>query len=141
MVESIGDAVEGVTPEAPAEPTNLQTPEAPATPEGQATEAATDAPDSFTKLDPNALPEDLQPYYKAMQADYTRKQQEAAPWRKLGEELGVESPDSFREAAELYSYLQDPNNLYGLYSSLGQMFGQASTPVPGQVPGQPATEP
>lgn len=142
MVESIGDAVEGITPEAPvAEPTNPQTPETPATPEGQATdEAVTDAPDSFTKLDPNALPEELQPYYKAMQADYTRKTQEASPWRSLGEELGVDSPDSIREAAELYSYLQDPNNLYALYSSLGNVLGQASPPVPGQVPGQPATE-
>lgn len=138
MVESIGDAIEGVTPEvAPVDPTNLQTPEAPATPEGQVSEeAATEAPDSFTKLDPNAIPEDLQPYYKAMQADYTRKQQEAAPWRKLGEELGIDSPDSFREAAELYSYLQDPNNLHLLYSSLGNVLGQGGQP---QAPA-PATE-
>lgn len=130
MVESIGNAIEGVTPEvAPTEPTNLQTPETTATPEGQVSEeAATEAPDSFTKLDPNALPADIKPYYDSMLSDYTRKTQEAAPWRKLGEELGIDSPDSFREAAELYSYLQDPNNLHLLYSSLGNVLGQGGQP-------------
>ena len=140
MVDSIGDAIEGVeTPAAaPAEPSNQPAVETPATPEGEATEAVTEeAPDSFTKLDPNALPEELQPYYKALQADYTRKQQEAAPWRKLGDELGVESPDALKEAAELYAYLQDPNNLYGLYQQLGQTFG-GQEPV---APATPAVEP
>lgn len=137
MVDSIGDAIEGVTPEAaPAETSNLQTPETTATPEGQAEEAATEAPDSFTKLDPNALPADVRPYYDSMLSDYTRKTQEAAPWRKLGEELGIDSPDSFREAAELYSYLQDPNNLHTLYSSLGNVLGQAQP----ATQGPPATE-
>lgn len=142
MVDSIGDAIEGVTPAAaPVDPSNLQTPDTTATPEGQVSEeAATEAPDSFTKLDPNALPPEVRPYYDSMLSDYTRKTQEAAPWRKMGEELGIESPDSFREAAELYSYLQDPNNLHLLYSSLGNVLGQAPSPVPGQVPGQPATE-
>src|SRR5690242_10753259 len=98
MVESIGNAIEGVTPEAaPAEPTNPTTPETPATPEGEiTTEAATDAPDSFTKLDPNSIPEEARPFYDSMLSDYTRKTQEAAPWRKLGEELGVDSPDAIR---------------------------------------------
>jgi hypothetical protein len=141
MVDSIGDAVEGITPEpvAPVDPSNQPAVETPATPEGEATEAVTEeAPDSFTKLDPNALSEDLQPFYKAMQADYTRKQQEAAPWRKLGEELGVESPDALKEAAELYTYLQDPNNLYGLYQQLGQTFGGQEQPA---APATPAVEP
>ena len=129
MEDSIGDAIEGVTPEASAEPSNLPAPESEATPEGQvADEAATEAPDSFTKLDPNALPEEVQPYYKSMLADYTRKQQEAAPWRKLGEEMGVDSPDAVREAADLYAYLQDPNNLQAFYQQLGQVFGQGQQP-------------
>lgn len=135
MVDSIGNAIEGVEPGvASTEPSNPQT-ETPATPEGQATtEAATeDAPDSFTKLDPNSLPEDVKPYYDSMLSDYTRKTQEAAPWRKLAEELGVESPDSFREAAEIYSFLQDPNNLQALYSSLGSVLGQPVAEKPAAI--------
>lgn len=135
MVESIGNAVEGIEAPVVPDPTNLQTSDAPATPEGDAQEAATEAPDSFTKLDPNALPEEVRPYYTSMLADYTRKTQEVAPWRKLGEELGVESPDAIREAAELYTYLQDPNNLHALYQQLNGMFGgQAPTSAAPAVP-------
>lgn len=43
--------------------------------------------DSFTGLDPTNLPEDLQPLYKNMQADYTRKTQEIAEQRKQFEQL------------------------------------------------------
>lgn len=130
MLDSVGNAVEGIEPEVPAvQESNPQTPEVPATPEGQAPEeAATEAPDSFTKLDPNTLPDEVRPYYDSMLSDYTRKTQEVAPWRKLGEELGIDSPDQFQEAAELYSYLQDPNNLHLLYSSLGNVLGQGGQP-------------
>jgi hypothetical protein len=122
MADSIGDAIEGI------EPSNQTAVETPATPEGQApTEAVTEAPDSFTKLDPNAIPPEVKPYYDSMLSDYTRKTQEAAPWRKLGEELGVESPEAIREAAELYVALQDPNNLSTLYNQLSQVFGQEPT--------------
>jgi len=137
MLESIGDAVEGVAaPEETVAPTNQEvSQETTATPEDQATEeAATDAPDSFTKLDPNALPEELKPYYTSMLADYTRKTQEASPWRKLGEELGVSSPDDFRQAAELYAYLQDENNVRTFAQALSERLGL------GQEPGAPATE-
>lgn len=133
MVDSIGDAVEGITPAAPEPASNPVTSETTATPEGEMQEAATEAPDSFTKLDPNALPPDVRPYYDSMLSDYTRKTQEVAPWRKLGEELGVESPDQFREAAELYAYLQDPTNLHSLYQNLGQVLGQ-ETPAAPQIP-------
>jgi hypothetical protein len=34
--------------------------------------------ESFTKFDPNVLPEDMQQVYRSMQADYTRKTQEIA---------------------------------------------------------------
>lgn len=131
MEDSIGDAIEGITPEAAAESSNQTAVETPATPEGQATEAVTEAPDSFTKLDPNAIPPEARPFYDSMLSDYTRKTQEAAPWRKLGEELGVESPEAIREAAELYVALQDPNNLSVLYNQLSQVFGQGpSAPAP-----------
>ncbi|MDE2098589.1 MAG: hypothetical protein KGL39_15145 [Patescibacteria group bacterium] len=131
MISGIGDAIEGVAPQTVEEPINQETPETPVTPEGQTPEeAATDAPDSFTKLDPNSLPEEVQPFYKLMLADYTRKQQEAAPWRKLGEDLGLGSPDDLRQAAELWSFLQDQNNVVQFYEQLGRELGQA----------QPATQ-
>lgn len=133
MVDSIGDAIEAPA-EASAVESNLPVQEAPA-PEGtEQSEAATDdAPDSFTGLDPNALPEELQPYYKSMQADYTRKLQQASPWRSLGEELGVDSPDSIREAVELYTFLQDESNVRALAEQLNQAFGTGQAAAPQQA--------
>lgn len=45
-------------------------------------EEAEDAPESFTKLDPNELPAEVLPFYRSMLGDYTRKMQETAPLRK-----------------------------------------------------------
>lgn len=134
MEDSIGTAIEA---DAGIVESNPPAQEAPA-PEGtEQVEAATeDAPDSFTGLDPNSLPEELQPYYKSMQSDYTRKLQAATPWRKLGEELGVDSPDSVREAVELYTFLQDENNVRALAEQLNQAFGIGQAPAQ-----QPATAP
>lgn len=138
MADSIGNAIEAPADAPIPESSNPPVPEAPA-PEGtEQVETATEAPDSFTGLDPNALPEELQAYYKSMQSDYTRKQQEAAPWRRLGEELGVDSPDSIREAVELYTFLQDENNVRALYAELNQAFGGGQDPA---VPAAPATVP
>lgn len=135
MLESIGNAVEGVVTPTAAETTNQETPEATASPEGtKQEEAATDAPDSFTKLDPNALPQEVQPYYKSLLSDYTRKTQEAAPYRKLGEELGFSSADDLRQAAELYAYLQNEDNARTFAAQLAQAYG-----ITGQAPA-PATE-
>lgn len=39
------------------------------------------------KLDPNKLPPELIPFYKSMQADYTRKTQQAAEIRKAAEKI------------------------------------------------------
>lgn len=89
-----------------------------ATPEGE-TQAATAPADSFTKLDPNALPPELRPYYESMQGDYTRKTQEVAPLRQLQNELGLDA-DGLRQAAELYAALQDPNTLVQFHSELSQ---------------------
>lgn len=136
MEDSIGAAIDS---DAGVVESNPPAQEAPA-PEGmeQVDAATEDAPDSFTGLDPNSLPEELQPYYKSMQSDYTRKQQEAAPWRKLGEDLGVDSPDSVREAVELYTFLQDENNVRALYNELNQAFGGGQAPA---APAAPATVP
>lgn len=100
----------------------------PATPAGnEPTPAATPADqpvDSFTKLDPNTLPPELRPFYTSMQADYTRKMQEAAPFRSLAGELGLEAGD-LRQAAELYTALQDPNQLVQFHSELSAALEQA----------------
>lgn len=56
--------------------------------------------DSFTRFDPSALPPELMPVYKQMQGDYTRKTQEIAEFRKLGE-LGAD-PDILRTSYEFY---------------------------------------
>lgn len=136
MADSIGNAIEAPADAPIPESSNPPVPEAPA-PEGtEQVETATEAPDSFTGLDPNALPDELQAYYKSMQSDYTRKQQEAAPWRRLGEELGVDSPDSIREAVELYTFLQDENNVRALAEQLNQAYGLGQAPAPQA----PATE-
>lgn len=74
----------------------------------------------FTSLPEEALSPELQQMQRSMQADYTRKMQEAAPWRKLGEELGVESPEDFREALELRNRLQDPRNWPTMHQELTQ---------------------
>jgi len=138
MMESIGDTLEG-TP-APAEPTNQVPAETTATPEGETQEAAaTDAPDSaFTKLDPNTLPPEVRPYYDSMLSDYTRKTQEAAPWRKLAEETGVSSVDDLRSAAELYAYLQTPENVRAFYEELGAHLGGQAQPATPAAPEAPA---
>lgn len=101
----------------PADPAETATPTE-ATPEGeQATPEAVTTEDSFTRLDPNAIPAELQPYYKSMQADHTRKTQEAAPYRRLAEETGLDV-DGLKQAAELYTALQDPTQIVQFHSEL-----------------------
>lgn len=41
--------------------------------------------EKFTNIDPSTLHDDLQPFYKSMQADYTRKTQDVAELRKQAE--------------------------------------------------------
>ena len=92
-----------------------------ATPEGtQAPEVATtieEMADNFTRLDPSTIPAELRPYYDSMQADYTRKTQEAAPYRKLAEDTGLDV-DGLRQSAELYSALQDPQQIVQFHQEL-----------------------
>jgi hypothetical protein len=112
----------------PADGTEGATP-AEATPEGTPEQAATAPADSFTRLDPNALPAELRPYYESMQADYTRKTQEIAPTRQLQSELGLDG-DGLRQAAELYNALQDPQQLVEFYNELSTALqAQGLTPA------------
>lgn len=117
-VDAAWSADEGSAPEASAVAPVAPSPVAPSEPAvaGPAVqgEGATEM-DSFTSLDPNTLPPEVRPFYQSLQADYTRKMQEAAPYRKLGlpaEELSV--------AAEFYARAQDPNNWGTLYEQLGE---------------------
>lgn len=88
------------------------------TPQGeQQGAAATTEVDSFTGLDPSTIPPELQPYYKQMQADYTRKTQAIAPYRQLAEQSGLDVA-GLGQAAELYSALQDPQQLVEFYGEL-----------------------
>ena len=67
------------------------------------------AEESFTGLDPSSLPEDLQLYYKNMQADYTRKTQEIAEQRKQYQQLteyGID-PNYALEAVGFLQRLDD----------------------------------
>lgn len=85
--------------------------------------------DSFTRLDPSTLPAEVRPYYDSMQADYTRKTQEAAPYRKLAEETGLDV-DGLRNSAELYSALQDPTQIVAFHKELTDaLVAQGLTPA------------
>lgn len=75
-----------------------------------------EATDAFTNIDPASLPAELQPTYKSLQADYTRKTQEVAGLRKLSEQLGGQ--DNILEAARLYQSLQNPAYWPQLYGEL-----------------------
>ena len=130
----------------PADP-----PADPVTPEGEsqaATPEPTDAPaevDSFTKLDPNTLPPEVQPYYKSMQADYTRKRQEEAERAKLYESLG--DPEEARVAVELLQSLGTPEGALSFHQllsqqlqSLGYTPAQADAMAVQQTASQTATD-
>jgi hypothetical protein len=96
-------------------------------------EAGTEEP-TFTHIDPSTLSPELQQLHRSLQADYTRKTQEAAPWRKLGQELGVENPEDFRAALEVYNQLRDPRNWPAITQELtGYMQQMGMTPQQAQV--------
>lgn len=85
------------------------------------TQTDTPAVESFTQIDPNTLPPELQATYKSMLADYTRKTQEVAPWRKTFEGLEVDDPKAVREAYEFYQNLNsDADFAKDIYGQLGE---------------------
>lgn len=78
------------------------TPPASAGSVGQAGSPQPNATDSFTHVDPATLPPELQPIYKSLQADYTKKRQEDSEYRRAVEQTG-------RTTAELQQDLADLN--------------------------------
>lgn len=80
-------------------------------------------------LSGDVTPQQLVAMRRAMNADYTQKQQEAAPWRKLAGDLGIESPEDLRAAGELFTQLQDPRNWPQFQQELTQhMMDMGMTP-------------
>ena len=79
LEEAASQAFDGEIENLPAEqPKQTPTPEQPVQ-EGQPVVEAQKAEmveESFTKVDPNSLPDELKGVYKSLQADYTRKRQE-----------------------------------------------------------------
>lgn len=75
-------------------------------------------------VDINSLPDEAREYAlraeRMMKAAMTKRTQEAAPWRKLGEEHGV-SPDEAAQALAMWRAL-DSDPTYGkqLYNALGE---------------------
>ena len=102
------------------------------TPEGESQEATPAEPeDSFTKLDPNAIPEELRPYYQSMQADYTRKTQEVAEARKQLEGM---DPEEARVAVELLHSLGTPEGALTFHQLLSeQLQSLGLTPAEAQA--------
>lgn len=84
------------------------------------TEGVTYSEDSFTNVDPASLPPEMQAIYKSLQADYTRKQQEAAPYRKLGMPA-----DQLEQLVTWYSTLSsDTSAQLELYNNLASYLAQ-----------------
>ena len=98
--------VEFIDPNATTEPESTPT-EPTAEPEGQPQQEP--SPESFTNIDPNTLPPELQSIYKSLQGDYTRKTQEVAPIRKFAEQTGL-------GAEELQQIVQE----YNMFSNVLQ---------------------
>lgn len=93
--------------------------------------------ESFTKFDPNTLPEDMQAVYRSMQGDYTRKTQELAELRRNYDafsETGVDPADAV-EAVHLWQRMyEDPEFasevVQGLQNRLEEMgYNQGNMPV------------
>lgn len=95
LEEAASQAFDGEIENLPAEqPKQTPAPEQPVR-EGQSVKEEQEAEmveESFTKVDPNSLPDELKSVYKSLQADYTRKRQEerkliADMERKLEEQI------------------------------------------------------
>jgi hypothetical protein len=94
-------------------------------------------PDSFTGLDPNAIPDDLKPFYRSMQADYTRTKQKLAEDARTYEALeqfgGIEAA---QEAVQFVSALAtDPQYALQVHEQLTEALTQA-----GLTPSQASRE-
>lgn len=138
IVDRVADAAtgDGLITDPLQTPTNETTPNA-GTPDGAGQADGATPEDSYTRIDPSTLPPELQGLHRSLLGDYTRKTQEAAPWRSLGEELGVSSPDEIRQAVELFAYLQDPSNAVEFAGRLNSALGLGQPDQPGLAATQP----
>ena len=124
----------------------------------QAPPAAPDAPtdegttsveeDTFTKLDPASLPNEVRPYYDSMLADYRRKTQDVAAQRRDYEALEqYGGADVAVQALEWVSSLQNPDNALALHKELtsaltaqGYTLGEAQAVAADEVSRRAAAE-
>jgi hypothetical protein len=116
------EAPPATSPAAPSEVT-------PATNQPEAAEAQPEA-ESFTGLDPNSLPDEVKPFYRSMQADYTRKlQEEVGPWRQF-KDSGID-PESAYQAVEFIRALEtDPGFVQAVHTRLSEALqAQGLTPA------------
>ena len=91
-------------------------------PEGEET-------DSFTNIDPASLPEDVQPLYKSMQADYTRSKQ------ALKEAPSAEEVTALRQQADYFNkIMNDPTFRKQVFAG-----ADAGNPQGAQAPSAPAS--
>lgn len=106
--------------------------ETPSDVEGTTADAADSAPqDEAWNLDINSLPDDIKPFAKSLQADYTRKTQALAEERRLYEGFG--DAESVQQAISLAQALQsDPaGTLANLERGLQEMgLLEAAAPQP-----------
>lgn len=132
------------TPDVPASTSPESAPsavETGATPEAPATV------DSFTNVDPNTLPPELQVIYKNMQGDYTRKTQAVAPYLRLQEEYGPDfDPSRVTQSLEFVTALEtDPDFARAVYDQLHSVLDQAglleAAEAAGIVPGEESLGP
>lgn len=125
---SAQDAGAATPPVAEATPAS---PEASSTPEADA--GATSQEDSFTNIDPNTLPPELQALYKNMQGDYTRKTQELAPLREL-QAQGVDLERATQALQFVEALETDPQFLSEVHGRLSAAMEQMGmTPAQAQA--------
>src|SRR5690242_16598719 len=101
------DMLTGAGPEpTAAEPEPAQTVEPTPSQEVDSGAAPAEPVDSFTPINPDDLPDELKPFAKQLQADYTRKTQQLAEQRKALEALGDTDPQQLLEAYQFTQNLQ-----------------------------------
>jgi hypothetical protein len=123
-IDAATEAFEAANSDAPQTP---QTP-SPETASEQGDAGASSEETSFTNINPDDLPDELKHIYKSMQADYTRKTQEAAPYRKLAE-AGVDPQDAIQSVQFLYELNNNPDFQQAVYDRLAAQYqSQGASP-------------
>jgi hypothetical protein len=122
---------------------NAETPQSVTPPSVESQETQGDAgasseETSFTQINPEDLPDELKHIYKSMQADYTRKTQEAAPYRRLAE-AGVDPNDAIQSVQFLYELNNNPEFQQAVYDRLAAQY-QAQGASPQEAAQQAAAD-